>query len=84
MMKPDREIFEHLLSEFQLQASATVFVDDFPINVEGAKEAGLHAILFRDAVDCRRRLQALFDNRQFVLDCDWTSTFQTTFNCTRD
>lgn len=62
MMKPDREIFEHLLSEFQLQASATVFVDDFPINIEAAKEAGLHTILFRDADDCRRQLQTLFDN----------------------
>jgi putative hydrolase of the HAD superfamily len=62
MMKPDREIFKHLLSEFQLQTSATVFVDDFPINIEAAKEAGLNTILFRDADDCRHQLQALFDN----------------------
>ncbi len=66
MMKPDREIFEHLLSEFQLQASATVFVDDFPINIESAKEAGLHTVLFRDADDCRRQLQSIFDNQQIV------------------
>jgi putative hydrolase of the HAD superfamily len=68
MLKPDREIFEHLLSEFNLQASETIFVDDMSINVEGAKEAGLHAVLFRDADDCRRRLQSIFDNRQIVSD----------------
>ena len=66
MLKPDREIFEHLLSEFQLQASATVFVDDFPINIESAEAAGLHAVLFRDANDCRRQLQSIFDNQQIA------------------
>ncbi len=70
MLKPDREIFEHLLSEFQLQASATVFVDDFPINIESAEEAGLRTVLFRDADDCRRQLQSIFDSQQIVPDSE--------------
>jgi len=64
MMKPDREIFEYLLSQFQLQASATVFVDDYPINVEAALRAGLHTILFRTAHECREELQSRFLNLQ--------------------
>jgi putative hydrolase of the HAD superfamily len=57
MIKPDREIFEHLLTQFQLEASTTVFVDDHPINLDGARQLGLHTILFRSADDCRRQLQ---------------------------
>ncbi len=64
MMKPDHEIFEYLLSQFQLQPSATVFVDDYPINLESAQQVGLHTILFRDAYDCRRQLQFKFLNQQ--------------------
>ena len=59
MIKPQREIFEYLLSQFQLQPSATVFVDDHPVNLEGARQVGLHTILFRSADDCRRQLQLI-------------------------
>lgn len=59
MTKPDREIFEYLLSQFQLQPSATVFIDDHPINLDGARQLGLHTILFRSADDCRRQLQLI-------------------------
>ena len=58
MVKPDREIFEYLLSRFQLQPSATVFVDDYPLNLEGAQQLGLHTILFRNADECRRELES--------------------------
>jgi len=63
MIKPDREIFEYLLTKFQLQPSASVFVDDYPINLEGAQGVGLRTILFRDAHDCRRELQSLMSDK---------------------
>ena len=59
MMKPEQEVFEHLLSRYQLVASETAFVDDHPPNVEGARELGLHGILFRGAEQCGRTLEAL-------------------------
>ena len=59
MMKPEREVFEHLLNRFRLDPRQTVFVDDFPLNIEGARTVGLHAIQFRDAAQCARELYAL-------------------------
>ena len=59
MIKPDREIFHHLFSRFGLAPSETAFIDDHPPNVESARQLGMHAILFRGADDCRRRLQQI-------------------------
>jgi len=59
MMKPEREVFEHLLSRYGLPADETVFIDDHPANIDGAKSVGLHTILFTDAVQCQRELHQL-------------------------
>jgi putative hydrolase of the HAD superfamily len=61
MIKPEREIFEHLLTRHGLEAERSVFIDDLPRNVEAAREVGLHAILFRDAQQCERELLPLLD-----------------------
>ena len=59
MIKPDAEIFEHLLSLHRLDPSETLFIDDHPPNIEGARQLKLHALLFEGADDCRSRLQQL-------------------------
>ncbi|MGC1521092.1 MAG: HAD family phosphatase [Steroidobacteraceae bacterium] len=59
MMKPEREIFEHLLSRYALSASETVFVDDHAPNIEAARRLGLHTVLFKDAEQCRIDLERL-------------------------
>jgi putative hydrolase of the HAD superfamily len=59
MMKPEPEVFRHLLEKFNLLAEETVFIDDLPTNIESARQVGLHAILFKDAVQCRRELQQI-------------------------
>jgi putative hydrolase of the HAD superfamily len=59
LMKPEREVFEYLLNRFRLDPRHTVFVDDLPLNIEGARAVGLHAIQFRDAAQCARELDAL-------------------------
>ena len=46
MNKPNRNIFEHLLSKYSLQAEDCVFIDDSEKNINGAKAAGINAILF--------------------------------------
>ena len=46
MMKPEREMFEHLLTLFKLDPRQTVLVDDLLPNIEGARAVGLHAIQF--------------------------------------
>lgn len=59
LMKPEPEIYLHLLERFGLRAPESVFVDDLQANVDAAKAVGLHAILFRDAAQCERELEVL-------------------------
>ena len=42
---------------FDLEPSATLFIDDSPANVEGARNAGWQAVHFTDAVKLLRDLQ---------------------------
>lgn len=49
MLKPNREIYEHHVASFNLDPAATLFIDDSPANVEGAKTAGWQAVHFTRA-----------------------------------
>lgn len=46
--KPDIRIYEHLLDKYRLNAAECLFVDDRANNVEGARQAGMKAILFEN------------------------------------
>lgn len=45
--KPDAEAFLHVLEENGLIAEETIFIDDSPQHVEGARKLGIHAELLR-------------------------------------
>ena len=45
-IKPDLEIYETLLNQYQLKPEECVFIDDRMENIEGAKRAGIHGICF--------------------------------------
>ena len=47
-IKPDRRIYETLFERYQIQPDNAVFIDDNEDNIEGAKQVGLHGILFHD------------------------------------
>lgn len=59
LLKPDRRIFETLLTRNNLEAGACVFIDDSMKNVEGARAAGLEAIHFTGADKLRSELAGL-------------------------
>ncbi len=44
MRKPDAEIFDYLLQQHELKAEETLFIDDSPQHVEGAKQCGIYAV----------------------------------------
>lgn len=44
MRKPDVAVFEHILKENELSAQHTLFIDDSPQHIEGAKKAGIQTI----------------------------------------
>ncbi len=45
-MKPDPQAYQAVLDALGLPAGETVFIDDLPENIQGAKLAGMHAIHF--------------------------------------
>lgn len=57
--KPDRAIYDRLVQRYDLRRSDTVFIDDWDRNVEGARAAGLQALLFSSAEGLRTDLRAL-------------------------
>ncbi len=59
MLKPDREIYDHHVASFDLDPAATLFIDDSPANVEGAKAAGWQAVHFTGAPKLADNLRSL-------------------------
>ena len=58
-VKPEPEIYEHLLSEHQLTAAETIFIDDMSENLQAAAAQGIRTIQFGDAAQCRQDLMKL-------------------------
>ena len=59
LVKPDPAIYALALKRFGLAGPDAVFVDDSPANVQGAADAGIHAVLFTDASSFRAELVRL-------------------------
>lgn len=56
--KPDRRIYEIFLERFALKPEECLFIDDREDNVEGARAAGMQAVVFRNDFGAVR---AVFD-----------------------
>lgn len=46
-LKPQKEIYEHLFHRFGLKPEECYFIDDLPMNIEGAKACGMGRPLLR-------------------------------------
>jgi FMN phosphatase YigB (HAD superfamily) len=44
LRKPDKEIFEYVLSDADIKAEETLFIDDSPQHIEAAKKLGIDAV----------------------------------------
>lgn len=60
LRKPDAAIYEHALTLANLEASASVFIDDLPLNCEGARAVGIDAIHHVDPTTTIRALEVRF------------------------
>lgn len=49
LIKPDMAIYRRLCEKYALNPSECFFADDKPINIEGAKKAGMKAVVFTHA-----------------------------------
>jgi len=59
LLKPQPEIYELLLTQYGLTACETVFIDDMPHNIKGAKSVGMKGIQFESASQCELELRSL-------------------------
>lgn len=59
VIKPDREIYELLLTRYGLKAEESVFLDDTPKNVEAARKYGFYGICFRTKEQAEEELRKL-------------------------
>ncbi len=57
--EPEPAIFEHTLRGLGVRAGETLFVDDREINVQAARELGIHAVQFRSVAELRRELEEM-------------------------
>lgn len=57
LAKPDPRIFLHLLNQFNLNPSETLFIDDKASNVQGALDAGIYAIRFENPRGLEKSLE---------------------------
>lgn len=57
--KPDRAIYREAERRFELEPSATVFIDDLRANVEAARSCGWHGLWHHDPGTTRTSLQGL-------------------------
>ena len=48
LRKPDPRTYALVCSRLKVEPAQTVFLDDYAPNVDGARQAGLHAVLYRD------------------------------------
>ena len=58
-VKPERKIYECLLSEYGLDPEECVFIDDREDNIAAAKELGFSGIVFKSFEDASKKLDAL-------------------------
>lgn len=63
-MKPERAIYESCLEALGSPPGETLFVDDVPANIEGARAAGLAGLRFIDEEQFFEELEAFFELRR--------------------
>ncbi len=59
IVKPDREIFEHVIRDLGVPPHRIAFFDDTPVNVEAAREAGLIACAVDGIAELTTQLKRL-------------------------
>jgi len=58
-VKPEYEIYQHLLDNYHLIISDTVFIDDVDVNLKAAADLGIKTIKFENPFQCRGELVKL-------------------------
>jgi FMN phosphatase YigB (HAD superfamily) len=55
-IKPDRDAYQNVLETLNCEASSVFFLDDSSLNVEAARQIGMHAVKVHGPDQARRAL----------------------------
>jgi putative hydrolase of the HAD superfamily len=58
LLKPDREVFDHVIARLGLDPRRILFLDDNQLNIDSAVDAGLQAVRVEGVIAARQALQA--------------------------
>ncbi len=61
VMKPEAGAYQAILKQLSISPEETVFIDDMPANIAGAKTVGIHAIHYIDGMNLPAALQPLLN-----------------------
>lgn len=56
LMKPEKDIYDKLITTYKINPHESIFVDDTRENIEGAEKLGFKTILFTTALELREEL----------------------------
>lgn len=59
LLKPEGEIFSHILKKYQLMPDETLFIDDTKHNIEAAREFGIRGIHLKSPKHLKKELEDL-------------------------
>lgn len=59
LLKPEKEIYEKILCEYNLEPNETVFIDDMEVNVKAAINNGMKGIILKNPIDLKSALETL-------------------------
>lgn len=68
MIKPEKEIYRHLLNEYQLKPEECVFLDDREDNIKAGEREGIRGILFRSQIQASAELEKLLQKKMEKID----------------
>jgi len=63
-VKPEAEIYQVLLSRYNLKPEKTIFIDDSEKNIKGAKSEGIIGIEFNEPAELRKELADICQNEK--------------------
>lgn len=66
VIKPEKEIYELLLNEFDLKAEECVFIDDRLENVEAARMLGVSGVQFQNYGQAKKELELVIMSQEHI------------------
>jgi putative hydrolase of the HAD superfamily len=59
LLKPHREIYEHMLNKLSLKPEECIFIDDTLANIKGAAKLGINIVLFKNPSQLETELEKM-------------------------